>query len=166
MHCSGYSYCTKQPKQVLETKCGFQQSVEFHISPDLTGSRFFYGFEYIAGYRINNTFFAGGGTGVEGYIDSIAMPIYCTARAYLLPKSRWQPLISLSLGTVVALSSSGWRCHTPIALHINPNVGINYRINQKYSCYCGIGYMMRETKKNYGRDISTNCLTIRAGFTF
>ncbi len=165
----------KKPKKTLSpTERGFEQSVEMGASPILDDDEVFLNLEYIAGYRFNNYLFLGGGTGVELLLkhNSLAIPIYANARLYLLPKSRWQPFISLSLGAIVPIVASGIEYHNGIQPHINPTVGVNYRINSKYSCYLNLGYMPRWTIHEYrSSDIyyygyDYNCFTIRLGFTF
>ena len=165
----------KKPKKTFAPiERGFEQSVEVGASPALDDDEVFLNLEYIAGYRFNSYLFLGGGTGVELLLkhNSLAIPIYANARLYLLPKSRWQPFISLSLGAIVPIVASGIEYHNGIQPHINPTVGVNYRINSKYSCYLNLGYMPRWTIHEYrssyiyyyGYDY--HCLTIRLGFTF
>lgn len=165
----------KKPKKTLAPiEQGFEQSVEVGVSPVLDDSGSFLNLEYIAGYRFNDYIFTGGGTGLEWHTTggALAMPIYANARIYLLPKSRWQPFISLSLGVLVPIadSDSDGECYDGIQLHINPTIGVNYRINSKYSCYLNLGYMPRWTYYDsyyYGYSYYDNhCLTIRLGFTF
>lgn len=169
---------TKKPKKLNKTfapiERGFEQSVEVGISPDLSyRADLFASAEYIGGYRFNDYIFTGGGTGLEWYMSggALAMPIYANARLYLLPKSRWQPFISLSLGVLVPIADSDGECYDGIQLHINPTIGVNYRINSKYSCYLNLGYMPRWSYTyneylGYSREYDNHCLTIRLGFTF
>ena len=156
----------KPKKTLVPTGRGFEQSVEVggHLCLEDI-SDLFVSAEYIAGYRFNNYLFLGGGTGLEWciYGGDLAIPIYANARLYLLPKSRWQPFVSLSLGALVPLAV-GWNYrynYDGTQLHINPTIGVNYRINNKYSCYLNLGYMPRWLY--YYND---PCLTIRLGFTF
>ena len=160
------TYEPKPKKTLTHTGRGFEQSVEVggHLCLDDI-SDLFVSAEYIAGYRFNNYLFLGGGTGLEWciYGGDLAIPIYANARLYLLPKSRWQPFVSLSLGALVPLAV-GWNYrynYDGTQLHINPTIGVNYRINNKYSCYLNLGYMPRWLY--YYND---PCLTIRLGFTF
>ncbi len=163
----------KEPKKTLALiERGFEQSVEVGVSPDLSyRADLFASAEYIGGYRFNDYIFTGGGTGLEWYMSggALAVPIYANTRIYLLPKSRWQPFISLSLGVLVPIADSDGECYDGIQLHINPTIGVNYRINSKYSCYLNLGYMPRWTYYDsyYGyRYYDNHCLTIRLGFTF
>ena len=165
----------KTKKTLVPTERGFEQSVEVSVNPGDPYSEIFASAEYIAGYRFNNYLFLGGGTGLELlHYYSLAMPIYANARLYLLPKSRWQPFVSLSLGAIVPIANDGREQHNGIQPHINPSVGVNYRINNKYSCYLNLGYMPRWTiyedrsSHSYHRDYyyDYNCFTIRLGFTF
>ena len=168
----------KKPKKTLSpTERGFEQSVEVGVSPNLAEGQVFLNLEYIAGYRFNNYLFLGGGTGLEWYMsgEDLAIPIYANARLYLLPKSRWQPFVSLSLGALVPITEDdGIRYdynYDGTQLHINPTIGVNYRINNKYSCYLNLGYMPRRTYyyyNGYGHTMNEDdhCLTIRLGFTF
>ena len=154
----------KKPKKTFASiERGFEQSVEVETAPGLGYGNLFVSAEYIAGYRFNNYLFLGGGTGLEWYINGgdCAIPIYANARLYLLPKSRWQPFISLSLGVLAPIADSDGECYDGTQLHINPTIGVNYRINNKYSCYLNLGYMPRWLY--YYND---PCLTIRLGFTF
>ena len=164
----------KKPKKPNKTfapiERGFEQSVEVGISPVLDDDEVFLNLEYIAGYRFNKNLFLGGGTGLEWFLDfnSFAIPIYANTRLYLLPKSRWQPFISLSLGVLVPIIQDGREHYVQgFHPHINPSVGVNYRINSKYSCYLNLGYMPRWTYNERANwDYSYDCLTIRLGFTF
>ena len=161
-----------KPKKTLVPKeRGFERSVEVGVHSEPFLDDVFISGEYIAGYRFNNYLFLGGGTGVELLLkhNSLAIPIYANARLYLLPKSRWQPFVSLSLGAIVPIANDGREQHDGIQRHINPTVGVNYRINNKYSCYLNLGYMPRWTEyERYGfqRDYDYDCVTIRLGFTF
>lgn len=162
-----------EPKKILPIEKGFEQSVELGAGPALGDDLCFLSAEYIAGYRFNNTFFVGGGTGIEWETedDSLAIPLYATTRAYFLPKSRWQPFVGLSLGAVFRASEVEYNYHTHysyenIGLHLNPSIGVNYRINQKYSCYCAVGYMYRDMENKYYEVFPANCLSIKLGFTF
>lgn len=172
----------KKPKKPNKTLApierGFEQSVEVGTAPGLGYGNLFVSAEYIAGYRFNNYLFLGGGTGLEWYIHGgdLAIPIYANARLYLLPKSRWQPFVSLSLGALVPITEDdGIRYdynYDGTQLHINPTIGVNYRINNKYSCYLNLGYMPRWTYYyyngyfDYTSKDDDHCLTIRLGFTF
>ena len=165
-----------KPKKTLSpTERGFEQSVEVSVNPGDPYSEIFASAEYIAGYRFNSYLFLGGGTGLELLLNhnSLAMPIYANARLYLLPKSRWQPFVSLSLGAIVPIANDGREQHNGIQPHINPSVGVNYRINNKYSCYLNLGYMPRWRYYYYNgyfydtsEEYDDHCLTIRLGFTF
>ena len=57
--------------------------------------------EYLGGYRFNNTFFVGAGTGIlfhfKGNRNLVNIPLYANAKAYI-GKSRLQPYFSLSVG--------------------------------------------------------------------
>ncbi|MBR7183705.1 MAG: hypothetical protein IKD41_06935 [Alistipes sp.] len=153
----------KPKKTFAPIERGFEQSVEVGVHSELFYDVSISG-EYIAGYRFNNYLFLGGGTGLEWYINGgdCAIPIYANARLYLLPKSRWQPFVSLSLGALVPIAEgSGFYHYDGTPLHINPTIGVNYQINNKYSCYLNLGYMPRWLY--YYND---PCLTIRLGFTF
>ena len=160
----------KKEKKILPIEKGFEQSVELGTTPDFGYGYFFLSAEYIAGYRFNDILFVGGGTGIDWEVNSgsLAIPLYATTRAYILPKSRWQPFFGLSLGTVFRVSElEGWyHNHKDVGLHLNPSIGVNYRINQKYSCYCAVGYMYRDMEHKYDKDYSAHCLSIKLGFTF
>ena len=164
----------KPKKTFAPIERGFEQSVEVGVHSELFYDVSISG-EYIAGYRFNNYLFLGGGTGLEWYINGgdCAIPIYANARLYLLPKSRWQPFVSLSLGALVPIAEgSGFYHYDGTPLHINPTIGVNYRINNKYSCYLNLGYMPRWLyyyyNEYYGhtRSEDLHYLTIRLGFTF
>lgn len=159
-----------EPKKILPIEKGFEQSVELGTTPDFGYGFCFLSAEYIAGYRFNDILFVGGGTGLELKLSaaySLAIPLYATTRAYILPKSRWQPFFGLSLGAVFRVGNDSWWHHSDVGLHLNPSIGVNYRINQKYSCYCAVGYMYRDMEsKYYDEDYSANCLSIKLGFTF
>lgn len=160
----------KKEKKILPIEKGFEQSVELGTTPDFVYGFWFLSAEYIAGYRFNDIFFVGGGTGIDWEVSSgsLAIPLYATTRAYILPKSRWQPFFGLSLGTVFRVSElEDWYYnHKDVGLHLNPSIGVNYRINQKYSCYCAVGYMYRDMEHKYYKDYSASCLSIKLGFTF
>ncbi|MBE6193037.1 MAG: hypothetical protein E7139_03775 [Rikenellaceae bacterium] len=162
----------KEPKKTLAPiERGFEQSVEVGVNNNLEwNGDDFLSAEYIAGYRFNDILFIGGGTGLESFLQdhTLAISIYANARLYLLSKSRWQPFISLSLGGSVRIAEGDYYRYNDIQPHINPTVGINYRINSKYSCYLNLGYIPRwiddDSKGRYNYNL--DCLTIRLGFTF
>ncbi len=163
-----------KPKKTFSSiERNFEQSVEVGTAPKPGHGGLFVSAEYIAGYRFNNNLFLGGGTGLEWEISYVnfAIPIYANARLYLLPKSHWQPFISLSLGALVPITEEDDDiCYDGTQLHINPTIGVNYRINSKYSCYLNLGYMPRWTYYYDGHfgyiNYDDHCLTIRLGFTF
>ena len=159
----------KKPKKTLAPiERGFEQSVEVGVNPTTDDEYYFLNLEYIAGYRFNNYLFLGGGTGLESLLKyyPLAMPIYANARLYLRPKSRWQPFFSLSLGALIPIAINDRLCCEDIQPHINPTVGVNCRINSKYSCYINLGYMPRWTTNYNQYGYINNCLTFRLGFTF
>lgn len=155
-----------EPKKILPIEKGFEQSVELGASTDFDGE-WIPSAEYIAGYRLTKNIFVGGGTGIEWLKywsgRSVAMPLYATIRAYTMSQSRWQPVFGLSVGAVFRIHKINREAaHPYIGLHLNPTIGVNYRITQKYSCYCTLGYIPREL--NY--DFYIHCLSVKLGFTF
>ena len=151
--------------------------MEVGVSPALDDSGFFLNLDYIAGYRLNNTIFIGGGTGIDYGVDvvenSLAIPIYAVARAYLKPTSRWQPFFGLSTGVIFRIIDGNvdWAwMHKQAGLHLNPVFGVNYRTNQKHSCYCSVGYLFKPISLYEYDTIVFNsldhCLSIKFGFTF
>ena len=131
----------KKEWKAVPIEKGFEQSVELGVSPALDEELCFLSAEYIAGYRFNDIFFVGGGTGIDWEVieGSLAMPIFANIRAYAMPKSRWQPVFGLSAGVVFKVDGvdddySHITEHSPIGIHLNPTIGVNYRINTKYSC--------------------------------
>ncbi len=158
----------KPEKTLAPIERGFEQSVEVGVNPTTDDEYYFLNLEYIAGYRFNNYLFLGGGTGLELLLKyyPLAMPIYANARLYLRPKSRWQPFFSLSLGALIPIAIDDILCCEDIQPHINPTVGVNCRINSKYSCYINLGYMPRWTTNYNQYGYINNCLTFRLGFTF
>ena len=131
----------KKEWKAVPIEKGFEQSVELGVSPALGDDLCFLSAEYIAGYRFNDILFVGGGTGFDWEVDegSLAMPIFANIRAYAMPKSRWQPVFGLSAGVVFKVDGVDddryTTEHSPIGIHLNPTIGVNYRINQKYSCF-------------------------------
>lgn len=168
----------KKEWKAVPIEKGFEQSVELGAGPAVDDDLCFLSAEYIAGYRFNDIFFVGGGTGFDWEVDegSLAMPIFANIRAYAMPKSRWQPVFGLSAGVVFKVDGVdddyGYNTeHSPIGIHLNPTIGVNYRINQKYSCYCTVGYMLKTVEEyhngnRYDWIYSANCLSIKLGFTF
>lgn len=93
-------------KTILESVIGWRHSAYVTVSG--AGQYIRYssiGAEYLGGYRFNNTFFVGAGTGILFNtnpwcgIDQnlISVPLYANARAYF-SKWRLQPYFSLSVG--------------------------------------------------------------------
>lgn len=89
-------------KTILESVIGWRHSAYVTISA--AGQYIHYpsiGAEYLGGYRFNNTFFVGAGTGIlfhfKGERNLVNIPLYANARAYF-SKWRLQPYFSLSVG--------------------------------------------------------------------
>ncbi len=116
---------------------------------------------WVGGRRFNNRFFLGGGVGLglgfargesygfnsgSGHVSSggdenaMMMNIFPQARFYM-GKKKLQPFVALSLGCSMDLFGA-WDSYTedPIAFMINPEVGLNYRVEDHLSFYFNLGY--------------------------
>lgn len=152
---------TKEKKKLEPVQPRFQQSAEFSLN---VLDQFYISTKYIAGYRFNNWFFLGGGTGFTfnlspGYgshfhysydiylSDKVVnIPLFVHLRTYLT-RSRVNPYIGLSAG---GLLSTKWHATCYYEFNdiegveyefsncrgmIEPSFGINIRLKRKLDLY-------------------------------
>lgn len=155
------SYSQTKITKVKKPREGFlQQSAEVVIGGPADDIDWSAGANYIVGYRFNNSVFLGGGLGVSyeeittSYYAFSVEPSEFQARLFLnakfyLSKRRVQPYFDLSVGGVYweSYSSSG-EYASPIGLLINPQFGVNYKLNDKFSLYANIGYQVQVPQEN------------------
>ena len=153
------SYSQTKITKVKKPRVGFlQQSAEVVIGGPADDIDWSAGANYIVGYRFNNCVFLGGGLGVSyeeittSYYGFSVEPSEFQARLFLnakfyLNKRRVQPYFDLSVGGVY------WESYyseyvNPIGLLINPQFGVNYKLNDKLSLYANIGYQVNVSLEN------------------
>lgn len=139
---------------------GYQQSVDagYNVQLSIAGNDLF-GLNYIGGFRFNDTFFLGAGTGLNfrlnhpaferdnGYpmkLNAVHIPLYAHFRAYLL-KERIAPFLALSLGGRLSTKRTfdldlGEVKYGTCGLLLNPQVGVNVRTSPKGSAYLALGF--------------------------
>lgn len=141
----------KQPIPLKPVQPGFESSVEFSGSfgDFYKGSAMYFG-----GYRFNNSFFLGGGIGLEfigdydysQFLDYnvTSVPILLHAR-YYLTSTRFQPFFALSTGVRVSGDRDGYsksygHPYGTCGFIISPAFGCNARITDNISLYLKIAY--------------------------
>lgn len=189
---------TKQ--KLPPVKAGLQQTVEFgYTFDDYLNSNL--ELDYVIGYRFNNTFFLGGGVGLGYNLDAfpetfyntpypgsplnikeIEIPIFVDMKIYFL-KTRCTPFFGLSAGAAFSAKQTAKlkdytgllsAKYNTIGAIIVPSLGVNYRINARYSLYVAAKVKMRTwpTFEDYTEPILTIGTTAHflyeasIGFTF
>lgn len=145
----------RKPLQKYNAKVGLQQEVclNWGFAEDYD----FHNFglvNYIAGYRFNNWFYAGGGTGIYIYdsyhLDqmyfpkpkvSAEIPLYAHCKIYAM-QTRLAPYFTTSLGARFGLKSQ----FVDIGTMFNVGCGATFRINDKQSAYLSLTYELRQIK--------------------
>ena len=149
----------------------YEQSIEFTAATDFQdkgGDRSVYGLEYIGGIRFSNLFFLGAGIGINfhsfsddfdlSYSDAVGLycvdcpenlvsvPLYLHTRLYFTD-TRCQPFFALSIGGQITGRKDAKfhkAYYNPSCFMINPQLGINYQLNDKLSMYLTAGCMIRD----------------------
>ena len=91
----------------------------------------------------------------------IKVPLYLYARVYMT-KTRCQPFFALSIGGQISgrktiINNTDFedldnKSYSSSSFFINPQLGINYRITEKYSLYLTAGLMARTAPAPYNSD--------------
>lgn len=149
----------------------YEQSIEFMGATDFVdkgGDRSVYGLEYIGGIRFSNLFFLGAGIGINfhsysydfdlSYSDVyglycsdcpenlVSVPLYLHTRLYFT-NTRCQPFFALSVGgQVTGRKDAKYHkaYYNPSCFMINPQLGVNYQLNDKLGMYLTVGCMIRD----------------------
>jgi opacity protein-like surface antigen len=149
----------------------YEQSIEFTEATDFEdkgGDRSVYGLEYIGGIRFSNLFFLGAGIGINfhsysydfdlSYSDAyglycndcpenlVSVPLYLHTRLYFTD-TRCQPFFALSVGgQVTGRKDAKYHkaYYNPSCFMINPQLGVNYQLNDKLGMYLTVGCMIRD----------------------
>ncbi len=180
-------------RKLPEIKAGYEQSIDLSYGTLMSYPHSYISATYIGGYRFDHRFFLGAGAGVNLAIarnsESIGkettetsnllnIPLYAHFRTYFLNR-RCTPFIGISLGALLstpryATLALGKAKYGTCGLLLNPQVGVNYRMNEKSSIYFAVGFaghtfpkfsditaynMMYAPKFHYGVDA-------HLGFTF
>ena len=149
----------------------YEQSIEFTEATDFEdkgGDRSVFGLEYIGGIRFSNLFFLGAGIGINfhsycydfdvSYSDVyglycndcpenlVSVPLYLHTRLYFTD-TRCQPFFALSVGgQVTGRKDAKYHkaYYNPSCFMINPQLGVNYQLNDKLGMYLTVGCMIRD----------------------
>lgn len=134
---------------ISEVKPGYQGIVEVGYGIK-TGD---YGlnvlkFNIINGYRINNNFAVGLGTGIRHYTEggesATLIPIFADLRANITSKNI-APYVAFGIGYSFNASDS----FSGIGLLINPTAGVGFKMKTRSILHVGLGYEMQRTKATY-----------------
>lgn len=146
-------------RKLPEIKAGYEQSVDLSYSQLLSYKHSSISATYIGGYRFDHRFFLGAGTGFNLAVarnkellgkeatqisNLLNIPLYAHFRAYFLNK-RCTPFAAVSLGALLSTPryanlELGKAKYGTCGLLFNPQVGVNYRMNEKSSIYLAIGF--------------------------
>lgn len=158
-------------QQTFERPKGYDQYVNLAYNTNQVSSTF--GVNYIGGYRFNNTFFLGLGTGVDfalldkrNYSDigwakptTVNIPVYLNFRTNFT-KRVWSPYISLSAGARISPATLtdetlGYSYNQSGVL-ANLSVGVEHKLRNKSSLYFGIGYQLESYLYTQGYETYNN----------
>ena len=157
----------KKPEKPLH----YEQSIEYTTASDFQDKgddRSVFGLEYIGGIRFSNLFFLGAGIGINfhsfsddfilNYSDArglycvdcpenlVSVPIYLHTRLYFT-NTRCQPYFALSIGGQVTGRKDAKfhdTYYNPSCFMISPQLGINFKFNNKLSMYMSVGCLARD----------------------
>ncbi len=174
-------------KKLPDVKPGYEQSVDLSYSM-LTDGNTALDINYIGGYRFNNAFFLGLGTGMEhsltsgtvyssddGYtplgalpLPTLNIPVYAHFRVYFM-KSRVTTFIALSAGGRFSTSREFEIAAGPVKYGtcgalVFAAIGVNYRLDAYKSLYLTIGG--GGATSPYLRDASIATATVTNEFEF
>lgn len=95
------------------------------------------------------------------YENTFKVPLYLYARVYMT-KTRCQPFFALSIGGQISgrrtienktdFEDLDNKSYSSSSFFINPQLGVNYRITEKYSLYLTAGLMARTVPAPYNSD--------------
>lgn len=98
------------------------------------------------------------------YENVFKVPLYLYARVYMT-KTRCQPFFALSIGGQISGRKTIYndtdfedldnKSYSSSSFFINPQLGVNYRITEKFSLYLTAGLMARTTPVPYNLDCDT-----------
>lgn len=173
---------------------GYQQSVDagYNALLNIAGNDLF-SLNYIGGYRFDDTFFLGTGTGLdfkinnpvfeygEGYpmkLNAVNIPLYAHLRVYFL-KERIMPFLALSFGGRLSTKRTveldlGEVKYNTCGMIFNPQVGVNLRTSAKGNVYVAIGFCghtmpVLDDIGSYTASVKSKFqygIDVHAGFTF
>ena len=130
----------------------------------------------INGYRINNYFAAGIGTGIRHYTENgdsgTLVPIFADFRGYL-PMNKITPYAALGVGYSFSASNN----FRGIGVIVNPSVGVGFKMQNNRVLHVGLGYEVQKAEasysyynNNYSYYYSSNetigAISLNVGFTF
>lgn len=127
----------------------------------------------INGYRINNTFSGGIGTGVRYYSEdgqsATVIPLFADFRANLSQNSI-APYVAVDLGYSFDASDK----FTGLGALVNPSVGVGFHLKNKSILNVGLGYELQRINFSYmdwngyerkdGKN--TNAISLNVGISF
>ena len=170
-------------RKLPEIKAGYEQSIDLSYGTLMSYPHSYISATYIGGYRFDHRFFLGVGTGVNLAIarnselvgkettetsNLLNVPAYAHFRAYFLNK-RCTPFIGVSLGAMLstpryATLALGKAKYGTCGLLFNPQIGVNYRMNEKSSIYLAVGFAGHTFPKF--SDITTTTMTYTHKFHY
>ena len=130
----------------------------------------------INGYRINNNFAVGIGTGIRHYTEegesATFIPIFADFRGYL-PMNKIAPYVALGIGYSFSPSHS----FRGVGVIVNPSVGVGFKMQNNRVLHVGLGYEMQKAElsydyyyNNYNYYYSSNetigAISLNVGITF
>jgi hypothetical protein len=128
-------------------------------------------FHFINGYRMNNYFYMGFGTGVHYYTDAdeALIPIFGDFRAYFLDNDI-SPYINLNIGYSFNASNG----FSGTGLLLNPSVGTSFNVSTNTALNISIGYELQKLKYSIyyyngyvgSGSVNTGAITINFGVAF
>lgn len=101
-------------------------------------SRSLIGITNVFGYDITRNLLIGGGTGVNIYNGGVMIPLYGDIR-YTFGRGKLLPYVGGDAGLLVTVEDIG-----SSGLFVNPMVGLNKKLNNKFSLHAGMGLLIQE----------------------
>jgi len=115
----------------------------------------------INGYRFNPYFYMGAGFGFWAIDwDYLVVPFFLNLRTDIPGNRKVSPYLSLDLGAVFPVKENDHKAGT-----INPTLGANIRLSEKYAIHVGVNYCILWTRLSE-LDLRAASLGIKVGFSF
>jgi hypothetical protein len=127
-----------KPVKLLNPDPGYIMINEFNAgfglgTTDVPNSKYFYGFNTIHGYQVNQYFLVAAGTGVSFYDKSTMVPAFLDLR-YRIYVSQWTLYVTGEGGFLFDVTDN-----ESMRMFLNPTFGLSYTVSRNLALNLGSG---------------------------